>query len=172
MCSPKQFVHNYNNLHLSVGIDSATQIQLSAKHYDQVWHSSDLNPDRLTNELNKMFTLNDTATRKHNNTDMFFNVNSQIAHSSSNTASSSGKIGFSIFSASGSHSQTDNEALNRNDDTTTHDILSASDIQHRVAKDAVEIEWTGEKFEPKSFWVFKLMDLTDKLQVNLSFVSF
>jgi len=131
-----------------------------------VWHSSDLNPDRLTNELNKLFILNDTATRKHNNTDTFFNVNSQSANSSSSTSSSDGSIGFKAFSASISDSQTGKQASNQNDDKTTHDILSASDIQHRIAQDAIEIEWTGEKFEPKSFRVFKLTDLTDKLQVN------
>lgn len=116
--------------------------------------------------MNKMFILNDTATQKQNNTDVFFNVNSQSAHSSSSTSSSSMKIGFKAFSASGSRSQANNEASNQNDDKTTHDILSASDIQHRIAQDGIEIEWTGNKFVPKSFVVFKLTDLTDILQVN------
>lgn len=148
-------------------MNSATEIQLSAKLYDQVWHSNDLNPNRLTNELKKLFILNDTAIRFYNNTNIFFNINSQSAHSSSSTSSESGGIGISdMFSASGSSSETSNQASSRNDDQTKHDILSANDIQRRIGQYSIETEWTGEKFEVKSFGVFKLTDVTDKLQVR------
>ncbi|CAF4684730.1 unnamed protein product, partial [Rotaria magnacalcarata] len=150
------------------GMNSATETQLSAKLYDQVWHSSDLNPDRLTNELSRLFTLNNTATQKYNNTDIFFNVNSQSAHVSSGTSNLGGGVNvLGIFGASGSSSTRNNEASNRNDDKTTHDIMSASDIQRRIGQHSIEIEWTGEKFEPKSFHVFKLTDVTNKLQVAI-----
>ena len=70
-----------------------------------------------------------------------------------------------IFGASASSSDTGSATSNQNDDKTTHDIMSASDIQHRMRQHSIEIEWTGEKFEPKSFHVFKLTDVTDRLQV-------
>jgi hypothetical protein len=115
---------------LLAGIDSSTELKLDLKLYDQVWSPSDLNPDRLTNELNKQFILNDTATRMHNNSNLYFNVNSQSASSSQTTASVGG--GFPGISLSGSGGSSESFALNN--DQTTHNVMSVSDIQHRIGQ--------------------------------------
>jgi hypothetical protein len=137
------------------------------KLYDQIWRSDDLNPDRLTNEINKLFTLNDTATRMKNKTDLFFNVNSQSSHSSSSKSDFSGLLDvFSIFKGSSSLSLSSDDKSSRDDNRTVHNVMSSDDIQHRLGQHSIEVQWTGQKFVPKSFNVFRLTDLTDKLQVK------
>lgn len=70
------------------------------------------------------------------------------------------------YSTEKSYSMSKQDTSSSNDNTTTHEILSLRDVQHRIGQESIEVEWTGEKFVPKSFGVYRLIDLTDKLQVN------
>ena len=67
-------------------MSSSTQAILEAKLFDQVWSSADLNPDRLTNEINKLFTYNKTETERHNFSDIYFDYNKDQITSSSISA--------------------------------------------------------------------------------------
>ncbi|CAF3608911.1 unnamed protein product [Rotaria sp. Silwood2] len=53
------------------GMSRAQQTQLSASLFNQVWSSSDLNPDLLTHELSKLFTYNEAETIRNNDTNTF-----------------------------------------------------------------------------------------------------
>jgi hypothetical protein len=52
-----------------LGVQSTAETRMEMNVYGQVWQSSDLSPDRLTSEINKVFTLNETATQSHANTE-------------------------------------------------------------------------------------------------------
>lgn len=113
--------------------------------------------------MNKIFSLNDTFTNTKNDSNKYFNVNRQAASSMSTDASVSVKVGIFGGSASASYSEENSE----NTAKTTHDIMSEEEIKHLISQQDVEVEWTGEKFEPKSFHVYKLTDVTDRMQVAL-----
>ncbi|CAF3993261.1 unnamed protein product [Rotaria sp. Silwood1] len=140
------------------------ETKLDAKFYDQVWSASDLNPDRITSELKKLFTYNQTETELHNFSDSYFDFNQSYAQSSS----SSGGGGLSIFgigSVGGngaSSSSSANHLL-----TTTQLVFSQTEIQKFLTQESIETAWTGEKFIPKSFAVYRLTDITDRLQVAI-----
>ncbi|CAF1187494.1 unnamed protein product [Rotaria magnacalcarata] len=140
------------------------EAKIDAKLYDQVWSASDLNPDRITSEMKKLFTYNQTETERHNYSDNFFNFNQAYAQSSS--ASGGGSLGIlNIFSVGGngaSASSSSGHLL-----TTTQTIFSQTEIQHFLTQESIETAWTGEKFIPKSFFVYKLTDIIDRLQVAI-----
>ncbi len=50
-------------------MDNSAQEKLDLNMYGQVWSSSDLNPDRLTSELSKIFTYNQAETNYRNKSD-------------------------------------------------------------------------------------------------------
>ncbi|CAF1016145.1 unnamed protein product [Didymodactylos carnosus] len=141
----------------------ADEIKLDIKFYDQVWSSMDLNPDRLTNEINKMFIYNETETKRHNYSDNYFDYDKQYVQSSG----ISGSAGLNIFGVtlggSGSTSSSSGNQLS----TTTQSIFSATEIQHIISQEQIDIQWSGEKFIPKSFSVYKMTDLTDHLQTAI-----
>ncbi|CAF3896706.1 unnamed protein product, partial [Rotaria sp. Silwood1] len=156
---------------LQQGMDASKQTTIDAALFDQVWSSSDLNPDRLTSELSKLFTYNDTETKRHNYTNTYFDLNKQNLQASSSSDSSSGGGSVSIFGigvgGSGSSSSSSSNTLQDILMQTNHDIYSLTDIQRFLKQQQSEFQWTGEKFIPKSFNVYKLVDLTDRLQVAI-----
>ncbi|CAF4394054.1 unnamed protein product, partial [Rotaria magnacalcarata] len=78
----------------------SNEAKVDAKLYDQVWSSADLNPDRITNELKRLFTYNQTATQRHNYSDNYFDFNQAYAQASSASGSGSFNI-LGIFSGGG-----------------------------------------------------------------------
>ncbi|CAF3284192.1 unnamed protein product [Rotaria socialis] len=149
---------------LQQGMAYSNEAKVDAKLYDQVWSSADLNPDRITNELKKLFTYNQTATQRHNYSDNYFDFNQAYAQASSASGSGSFNI-LSFFSGGGgggSSGSSSNHLL-----TTTQSIFSATEIQNLLTQESVETEWMGEKFIPKSFSVYKLTDIADWLQVAI-----
>ena len=138
--------------------------KLAARFYDQVWSSSDLNPDLNTNEISRLFTYNQSETQRNNYSDTFFNFNEAYARSWSASGKAKGsflKIG--SFGASGSAAS----SSSGDQSTTTKAIYSANEIQNWLTQQSIETEWTGQKFIPKSFNVYKLNDIADRLQVAI-----
>ena len=56
-------------------MNNAKKIQLSARLFEQIWSSSNLNPNRVTHELNKIFTNNEEETCLRNDSQKYFVVN-------------------------------------------------------------------------------------------------
>jgi hypothetical protein len=140
------------------------ETKLEAKFYDQVWSASDLNPDRISSELKKLFTYNKTETERHNYSDIFFDFNQAYAQSSSGSGGGSlSIIGIGSIGGNGASSSSSSGHLL----TTTQSIFSETEIQHFLSQESIETAWTGEKFIPKSFAVYKLTDITDRLQVAI-----
>ncbi|CAF1144844.1 unnamed protein product [Rotaria sordida] len=149
---------------LQQGFASSKETLLNASLYNQVWSSSDLNPDMITNEINKVFTYNQSASKSHNFSDTYYNFNEAYARSSS----SSGGGGISILGlfklgGSGASSSSSSEDKSK----TTQSIFSGTEIRNFLSQQAIETETTGQKFIPKSFHVYKLTDITDRLQVAI-----
>jgi len=153
-------------------MSAASQITLNAGLYSQVWSSSDLNPDRLTSELSKFFTYNDTETKLHNYTDTYFNLDREYLQQSSSSSSGAGNGNiefFDLFSlgGGGSSSSSSSNSLRDNLKRTTNDKYSLTDIRRLLTEQQSEFQWQGEKFIAKSFNVYKLIDLNDYLQVAM-----
>ncbi|CAF1389311.1 unnamed protein product [Didymodactylos carnosus] len=146
----------------------ATETKVSSKLYDQIWSANDLNPDRITTEINKVFRYNETETKRHNYSDNYFDLNK--THAEASASSGGGGIGFDVFGivsgnigGNGASSNTLSNTLA----TTSQSIFSATEIQYLLTQDRIEGEWTGEKWIPKSFNIFRLTDITDRLQVAI-----
>lgn len=145
--------------------------EISADIYSQIWSSSDLNPDRLTTELENLFVKNVTETQKRNDSNTYFSLDTnyleQTADSNSVSASVSGG-GFGVSAAvSGSVSSSSSHSLQDQLASSNQNIFSKDDIEKLLAEQHVQIEWKGEKFIPKSFKVYRLTDLTNQLQVAI-----
>ena len=140
------------------------EAKIDAKFYDQVWSGSDLNPDRITSELKKLFTYNQSETARHNYSDNFYDFNDKYAQSSSSAGGGSVSIfGWGSASGAGGSSSSSSGHLS----LTTDSTVSQTDIQQYLTQESIETTWTGEKFIPKSFSVYKLTDITDRLQVAI-----
>ncbi|CAF1047107.1 unnamed protein product [Adineta steineri] len=153
-------------------MDKSTQTKLDLNMYGQVWSSTDLNPDRLTSELNKMFTYNQAETNYRNTSDKYYDFHEQYAKSLGTSAGY--KNSASIFElasigmeVSASLNKTESNATEK----TTHDVTSLTNIKKYLDQKSIEAEWKGEKIIPKSFQVYKLTDITDNLQVALMVIE-
>lgn len=133
--------------------------------YGQVWHSSDLNPDRLTSEINKVFTLNETATQAHGHTQNYYNVNQAAASEYAKSGSASLKVGWKLIGGSASAQYGESGSSSQFSSEIRHDVMSESDIKHFIDQQSVEVTWEGEKFVPKAFKVVKVTDVADRMQV-------
>ncbi|CAF2537864.1 unnamed protein product [Rotaria sp. Silwood2] len=149
------------------GMDTVRETQLDAKLYDQVWSSSDLSPDRITSEIQSFFTYNETETRRHNYTDIYFDVDSKKSQSNTTSANIGLSFGYQLLNLGLFSSGSLSSNSSHSEHTTTHVITTATDIQHFTDQQSVQTAWTGEKWVPKSFKLFKLIDMNDVLQVAL-----
>ncbi|CAF1319388.1 unnamed protein product, partial [Didymodactylos carnosus] len=111
-------------------MSTATQITLNADLYNQVWSSSDMNPDRLTSELNRQHLTTSSA-------------------SSSGQGSLTGSVGIFSLGASGGGSSSSANSLLDNLKQSTKDIYSLTDIKRLLTQQQSEFEWKGEKFYSK-----------------------
>jgi hypothetical protein len=153
---------------LLLAMDNSEQEKLDLNMYGQVWSSSDLNPDHLTSELNKIFTYNQAETNYRNTSDKYYDFHEEYAKSLATSAALKGSARIlGIVSGSMDISASLNKAESGATGKTTHDVISLTDIKKYLDEKSIETEWKGEKIIPKSFQVYKLTDITDNLQVTL-----
>jgi hypothetical protein len=136
---------------LFLAMDNSKQEKLELNMYGQVWSSSDLNPDRLTSELNKNFTYNQVETDYRNTNDKYYDFNEEYVNS---LAKSKGFKGSTSILGNISGELEVSESINKTKSGAT-------------GKTTHDAEWNREKIIPKSFQVYKLTDITDNLQVAL-----
>ena len=152
-------------------MDESKQTTLNVGLYNQVWSSEDLNPDRITSELQKLFSKNDSETKLRNDSNTYFSLNTDYLQESSNSASGSASVSGTFMgigaSVSASGSTSSSNSLHDQLSRSNHDIFSLDEIHKLLTEQQVEVKWEGEKFLPKSFNVYKLTDLTDQLQVAI-----
>ena len=152
-------------------MESAQQNIVKAGHFNEVWSSEDLRPDRITSELSKLFTKNASDTAHHTSSDKYLSVDKQhleelIASSSKEGGAGVSFLGISIGGKGGSSSSSKNTFYDKLSQIN-HDKYSQDDIINLLNEHQAEFAWEGEKFVPKSFQVYKTSDLTDSLQIAL-----
>lgn len=156
---------------LLLAMDNSKQDKLELNMYGQVWSSSDLNPDRLTSELNEVFAYNQAETEYRSTSDKYYNFDEKYANSlkASGAYENSFSIGNILGKASGGMkiSALLDKAKSSATEKITHDVISSTDIKKFLDQMLIETEWKGEKIIPKSLHVYKLTDITDNLQVAL-----
>ncbi|CAF3834265.1 unnamed protein product [Rotaria sp. Silwood1] len=154
------------------GMDNSKQEKLNVNAYAQVWSSNDLNPDRLTTVLNKIFTYNQAETNYRNTTDKYYDCNEEFANSLAmsgayKNSASIHEIASGSLEISASLNKTESGATRK----TTQDVISLTDIKKYLDQKSIQTEWQGEKIIPKSFQVYKLTDIIDHLQVALTAIQ-
>ncbi|CAF2882224.1 unnamed protein product [Rotaria sp. Silwood2] len=142
---------------------SSNEIKLDIKLYDEVWSAMDFNPDRITSEMKKLFIYNETETKKHNHMDQYFYFNT----ASANLSPSLGNVSTCGPPFCSGVQNGSSDSLSDHLSRTMQSIFSLTEIQHLFNKVSIEIAWTGGKFIPKSFSVYRLTDITDLLQVDI-----
>ncbi|CAF4559030.1 unnamed protein product [Rotaria sp. Silwood2] len=164
-------------------MENSKETLLDADTFGQMWSPYDLNPDRITEELSKIFTYNDTETKRHNSSSTYYDFNkanmNKLAesHSAKGGASISTEAHLSVpfgsggakFSASayGETADSSYNSLYNQLNETTHNQFSSDDIQRMFTQQGTELQFKGEKVTPKSFQVYKLADLMDQVQVGI-----
>jgi len=145
----------------------AKQVSIKANAYGQVWQSADLNPDRITNEMSKIFTFNETETKKRNNKENYYSINQRKDCIEPNHIPLDVIIRNHLFTTNIYLLNNNNNEKKANEQykTTNQNAVSESDIQKAAALVSIEGSWYGKKFIPKSFQVFHLLDVVDRLQV-------
>ena len=143
------------------GIAKAKEIYIKADAFGQVWKSDDLNPDRITSEMSKMFTFNKTETQKHNNSENYYSINQRKDCYIPTHSPLDIRIRTLFISVCGKTKHKNSEEF----EATSHNAVSESDIKKAAAQASIEGVWKGVKFIPKSFKVYKLIDVADRLQV-------
>lgn len=131
----------------------------------QVWQSADLSPDRLTSEMERLFTFNKSETLIHNNTQNYYSVNQRNDSSLATYAPLDVRIRALITAVTINPYDEQQKKTTDQYEQTDHSAVSESDIQKAAAQVGIEGAWFGHRFIPKAFRVFKLNDIVDQLQV-------
>jgi hypothetical protein len=144
-------------------MQSSKQVELEASLFDQVWSSSDLNPDTINRELNQLFTYNENESTKSNFTDLFFDLNEKHLSSSQSglPGSLSGGASFGGVGVNFGYSLKDELAK------TTKTSFTLNEIKRMLEKRGVKSEWNGLKLIAKSFEVYNLVDIAQSLQTAI-----
>ena len=129
----------------SLALDSSKEVKLDAKLFEQIWSSKDLNPDVITQQINKMFVYNKTATDQQRNSENYFDLKRDNSGSSSSSVSASVSGSYMGFGASVSASASFGNSWANSMATSSKNVYSSRDIRDLLAHDKVETEWTGEK---------------------------
>ncbi|CAF0726128.1 unnamed protein product [Didymodactylos carnosus] len=148
-----------------------------------MWSPYDLNPDRITEELSKMFTYNDTETKRRNSTSLYYDFNkvNMNEHANSHAAKAGASVSAEAHlsvpfgsggakvsaSAYGETADSSSGSLYNQLNETTNNQFSSDDIKRMFTQQGTELQFKGEKISPKSFQVYKLSDLTDQVQVGI-----
>ncbi|CAF5036665.1 unnamed protein product, partial [Rotaria magnacalcarata] len=125
------------------GMGNSKQEKLDLNMYGQVWSSSDLNPDRLTLELNKISLI---IKRKLIIVTLVINTMTFMKNMPNHWRCQQ-------------HLKAQLASLELYQEAWTY--------LDQLIRKSIETEWQGEKIIPKSFQVYKLTDITDNLQVTL-----
>ncbi|CAF1380988.1 unnamed protein product [Adineta ricciae] len=157
---------------LQQAMQDSTMERLRADALQQVWSPSDLDPDVLEHEINKMFSYNQSETERHNDSRMYFNGNVEEIKQSASKGSGGifGSIGrgfLKVFSLGLSGSGESSSTTTTKNHTITDQVMSETDIQKHLSQHAMDTEWNGKKLRPKEFKVHKLSDITDHLQIAI-----
>lgn len=134
------------------------EVQIKADAYGQVWQSTDLNPDRITKEFSKVFTFNQTETEKRNDKENYYSVYQPANCRAPAHTSLATRIRALFVPCNENSKNTDYENAGQN-------AVSETDIRNAAAEVSIEGAWSGEKFIPKAYKVFRLADIVDRLQV-------
>ncbi len=142
-----------------------------------------MNPDRITEELSKIFTYNETETEKHNDTRIYYDFNKADMNQHANSHSAKGGASVSAeaylsarfvsggakvsANAYGETADSLSNSLYNQLNQTTNNQFSSDDIRRMFTQQGTELAFKGEKRIPKSFQVYKLADLTDQVQVGI-----
>ncbi|CAF0739205.1 unnamed protein product [Adineta ricciae] len=144
---------------------NAKEVHIKANAFGQVWQAYDLDPDRITREIGQIFTFNKSETEKRNSSENYFSVNPLRDCSLPVRTPLYTRIRTVFISCPDNSNQNEQSSKNREYGNTTHDVVSATDIKNAAALAAIDGSWQGVKFIPKSFRVFRLIDVVDRLQV-------
>lgn len=150
-----------------LGIESSKETQIQADVFGQVWQSSDLNPDRITSEMSKMFTFNQSETEKHRDSMNYYNVNQRKDSSLSVHTALDVRIKTFFWKADVNAKVDYDKKESEEYEQTNHNTVSETDIKKAASQSSIEGAWEGNKFIPKSFKVFKLADAVSRLQVAI-----
>ncbi|CAF5067960.1 unnamed protein product, partial [Rotaria sp. Silwood1] len=125
-------------------MENSETTEIDAGLYGQIWSSSDLNPDRLTTEIENLFTKNDSETQRRNDSNTYYNLNTQYLKESTTSNEASASVsgsgwGFSA-AISGSTSSSSSNSLQNQLAHTTHDIFSKDDIDKLFAEQQGQFE--------------------------------
>ena len=147
-------------------IANAHEVLIRADAFGQVWQSIDLSPDRITSEMNQMFTFNETETKKRNGTENYYSIRQRRHcylpyHTPLDQRIRTIFTRTCVINIQADHPRRNSEVY----EATTHNAVSQSDIQKAASQASMEGIWEGTKFIPKSFKVYKLIDIVDRLQV-------
>ncbi|CAF3887935.1 unnamed protein product [Adineta steineri] len=139
------------------GITNAKEISIQADAYGQIWQSSDLSPDRITNEMSNIFTFNKTETEKHNNKQNYYSINQRKDCPLPMYIQLDACIRILLITCN----------TNRNEgyEPTSYNAVSELEILKAASQVSIEGIWEGTKFIPKSFQVYKLIDIVNRLEV-------
>ncbi|CAF5094052.1 unnamed protein product [Rotaria sp. Silwood1] len=164
-------------------MENSQEQRKEADIFRQLWSPYDLNPDRITEELSKIFTYNDTETKRRNDTSTYYDFNKANMNANANSHSASGGGSVSMEAhlsipfvsaggavsagAYGATSGSSYNSLYNQLNETTHNQFSSEDIQRMFTQQGTELEFKGEKITPKAFQVYKLADLIDQVQVGI-----
>ncbi|CAF1515186.1 unnamed protein product [Adineta ricciae] len=144
---------------------NAKEVHIKANAFGQVWQAYDLDPDRITNVMSQMFTFNKSETEKRNSDENYFTVNPSRDCALPVRTPLHTRIRTIFISCPDNSIQNEQSLKNREYGNTTYEVVSATDIKNAAALAAIDGSWQGVKFIPKSFRVFRLIDVVDRLQV-------
>ena len=140
-------------------------MRIHVNAFGQVWQAADLNPDRITSEMCKLFIFDQHETYKHNNKQNYYSVNQKKDSPLPAHAPLDMRIR-TLFGTVFIHASNDPQQKNSEEyEKATHSAVSEAEIKKAAAQVSIEGAWEGHKFIPKSFKVFKLIDVVDRLQV-------
>jgi hypothetical protein len=115
--------------------------------------------------MSKMFTFNKTETEKHNDKENYYSVNQRKdcylpAHTPLDIRIRT------LFNTMNTNIKDDHHRKNSEEyETAFHNAVSESDIKKAASQASIEGVWEDKNFIPKSFNVYKLIDVVDRLQV-------
>ncbi|UJR14266.1 hypothetical protein I4U23_001257 [Adineta vaga] len=148
-------------------MSNAKEIHIKANAFNQVWQSIDLHPDRITSEMNKMFTFNQTETDKRNNKENYYSINQLKDCPLPSHTTLQTRLQTLFISCNRNPDNNQQNTKNQEYENATHDVVSETDIKNAASQVSIEGSWQGTKFIPKSFKVFRLIDVVDRLQVAI-----
>jgi microcystin-dependent protein len=115
----------------------------------------------------QLFVFNHSETQKHNNKQNYYSVNERKGTYLTDHAPLDARIK-TLLTRYTTQSRDDLSQRNNLDyKPAVHNAVSEADIKRAATQVSIDGVWEGHKFLPKSFKVFKLSDVVDRLQVAI-----